>query len=203
MISYFRDTTNDEFMMAGLSTDAKPTIDIPNAAIFVEIDTGKKYRLDAASGTYYEDTSGGGGGGGSSSPAYPLSNPDAPAWNTESHVYEEFSGLVLPDVPNSPTTSLEYRLVTKAWMDTETGVCNIDFIAPSNAYLCNGEMCTEVGGEMYFGELTPDNTYEFSCLVVNRGETDEGGNPIYAILVVMKDWGYVEADPGQEESGQG
>ena len=57
MISYFRKTTNREFKMVGLSTDTKPVKDIPNGAIFFEMDTSKTYRFDADSAASVESAS--------------------------------------------------------------------------------------------------------------------------------------------------
>lgn len=67
MISYFRNTDNGEFRMVGLSTDTKPTDDVPNGATFIEMDTDKSYLFDAEGVTYYEVASGGGGSGGGDS----------------------------------------------------------------------------------------------------------------------------------------
>ena len=47
----------------GLSTDDKP-LDCPNGSKYAAIDTGKLYRFDASSRTWYEQPTGGGGGGG-------------------------------------------------------------------------------------------------------------------------------------------
>ena len=54
MISYFRNADNGEFRMVGMSTDTKPTEDVPNGASFLEMDTGKNYLFDAAGAQYYE-----------------------------------------------------------------------------------------------------------------------------------------------------
>ena len=40
-----------------LSTDAKPTADIPNGSTCIEIDTGKKYLFDGAASTWHEVSS--------------------------------------------------------------------------------------------------------------------------------------------------
>lgn len=63
MVSYFRSSNNREFLMKGLSSDAKPIDGIPNGAKFIEIDTGKQYLFDVESGEYCEIESGGGSGG--------------------------------------------------------------------------------------------------------------------------------------------
>ena len=39
-----------------LSTDSKPTADIPNGSSCIEIDTGKKYLFDYAGGQWHEVT---------------------------------------------------------------------------------------------------------------------------------------------------
>ena len=57
MISYFRSTSNDDFLIVGLSTDDKPTVDIPNGARFIEIDTSKEYYFDRQNTTYIVKTS--------------------------------------------------------------------------------------------------------------------------------------------------
>lgn len=71
--------------LEGLSTETKPTGTfkeydnsgklvsekvIDNGSFFNEIDTGKKYRYDAANSLWYETTSGGGGGGGGGTTDY-------------------------------------------------------------------------------------------------------------------------------------
>lgn len=61
MISYFRSSDNGEFCMVGLSTDTKPVEDIPNGAIFVEMDTGLSYRFDKTTENYFQSATGGGG----------------------------------------------------------------------------------------------------------------------------------------------
>ena len=38
----------------GLSTDSKPTENIPNASTFIEINTGKVYMFNGASSTWVE-----------------------------------------------------------------------------------------------------------------------------------------------------
>lgn len=60
MISHFRNSDNGEFLMTGLSTDEKPTEDVPNGAIFVEMDTSQTYRFDKSTGNYLQSVGGGG-----------------------------------------------------------------------------------------------------------------------------------------------
>lgn len=38
----------------GLSTDTKPTTDVPNGSIFIEIDTGNIYFYDSANNTWIQ-----------------------------------------------------------------------------------------------------------------------------------------------------
>lgn len=38
----------------GLSTDTKPTIEVPNGSAFIEMDTGKLYFFDAAGASWVE-----------------------------------------------------------------------------------------------------------------------------------------------------
>ena len=52
MISYFRNIMDGSFRIEGLSTDTKPTADIPNAATFVEIDTGDQFKFDASTSSW-------------------------------------------------------------------------------------------------------------------------------------------------------
>ena len=44
----------DGFDIRGLSTDTKPTVDVPNGGVFIDIDTGKGYLFDAAGGEWHE-----------------------------------------------------------------------------------------------------------------------------------------------------
>lgn len=43
---------------AGTSTEAKPTKDIVTGSRFDEVDTGKEYRFDETSNTWYEQQNG-------------------------------------------------------------------------------------------------------------------------------------------------
>lgn len=96
MISYFRNTDNGEFRMVGLSTDTKPTDDVPNGAAFIEMDTDKSYLFDAEGVTYYEVVSGGGGGGGgSSAPADWNASEGQPGYIKNRPFYEETSELTV------------------------------------------------------------------------------------------------------------
>ena len=49
-----------------LSTDTKPTTGIANGSVCIEMNTGKKFMFDEASGELVEVPSSGGGGGGGS-----------------------------------------------------------------------------------------------------------------------------------------
>lgn len=53
--------------LRGLSTDTKPT-DVPNGSEFREMDTGKDFMYDEASGDWKEQPKKGGGGGGGGAP---------------------------------------------------------------------------------------------------------------------------------------
>ena len=58
-------TRNAEYSiqrLRGLSTDTKPT-DVPNGSEFREMDTGKDFMYDEASGDWKEQPKRGGGGG--------------------------------------------------------------------------------------------------------------------------------------------
>ena len=45
---------NRELEYRGLSTDSKPTTNVVNGSVFIEIDTGKIYLFDADSSTWKE-----------------------------------------------------------------------------------------------------------------------------------------------------
>ena len=58
MITTYTSRFNDfEKEYRGLAADAKPTEDVPNGSIFVEIDTGKVYFYNAEGETWVEQFS--------------------------------------------------------------------------------------------------------------------------------------------------
>lgn len=52
MISY--NNLQGTYDIRGLSTDSKPTTDIPNGSTFIEINTGKVYMFNGAASTWVE-----------------------------------------------------------------------------------------------------------------------------------------------------
>lgn len=54
-----RDDYNKTYDIRGLSTDNKPTQNIPNGSTFVEMNTGKGYLFDAENAQWHEVPSGG------------------------------------------------------------------------------------------------------------------------------------------------
>lgn len=64
MINYIYRAMPDSF--GGLSTDTKPTTDVPNGSTFYEIDTSDLYMYDLENDTWVKQARGGGGDGGGS-----------------------------------------------------------------------------------------------------------------------------------------
>ena len=63
MVTLLEPWSNGQHRYAGLSTDEKPTTDIRNGDLFIEMDTGTSYLYSQEDDTWYEFSSGGGGGG--------------------------------------------------------------------------------------------------------------------------------------------
>ena len=59
---------NNSYVYDGLSSETKPTENIPNGTIFHEIDTGDNYQFNEDAMTWIKQPTSGGGGGGSDLP---------------------------------------------------------------------------------------------------------------------------------------
>lgn len=127
---------NNSYVYDGLSSETKPTENIPNGTIFHEIDTGDNYQFNEDAGTWVKQPSQGGGGGGGGSDLPPVTASDNGkvlgvvngSWNkmdapdsepfviTLTPTAEDFSGVM-------DKTAAE---ITEAYNAGKTMIANVD-----------------------------------------------------------------------------
>ena len=108
-------TTNITNVFAGLSTDIKPTEDVANGSLLIEMDTGTQYIFDAENKTWEEwDSGSGGGGGGGGTADTKLKKAIAVSYETGKYKHGQTipAGTQFEELFRSMLTSTSYPTLT-------------------------------------------------------------------------------------------